>query len=57
MKKDALRCHIIGGLLEVSKHTGRGEVLLVVRMEMDLMQDCKELVKELPGSEILDVQN
>ena len=52
MNKDALRCHIIERFLEVNKHSGGGKVLLMIWMEMDVMQECLEFLKELPGSDI-----
>ena len=52
MNKEALKCHINGGFLEVSKHNGGGRVFLMIWMEMDIMDECIELLKGLPGSDI-----
>ena len=53
--REAFRSHITAGLLEVGKHVGGGKVLIIVWMEVDLLQECKEVLKELPGSNILRV--
>lgn len=52
MNKEALKCHINGGFLEVSKHNGGGRVFLMIWMELDIMDECIELLRGLPGSDI-----
>ena len=50
--REAFRCHITAGLLEVGKHVGGGKVLIIVWMEVDLLEECKELLEELPCSNV-----
>ena len=52
LNNDALRCHISRGFSEICNHVGKGRVVLYILMGLDVMTECIQLLKELPGCEI-----
>ena len=50
--REAFRSHITAGLAEVGKHVGGGKVLIIIWMDVDLLEECKELLEEIQCSNV-----
>ena len=49
VNRDALRCHISRGYLEMCNHVVGKRVMLSIWVEVNVMSECMELLKELLG--------
>ena len=52
LDKDAIKCHVVKGILEAIEYSSSGRILFVLWMERQIMSECVTTLKGMSGFEI-----